>query len=169
MHRTRPPEPCIQPHRLLARELRISAITTNRSYEDLERDGFIETVVGKGSFVAGGNLELVREERLRTIESHLQSAVDGAFERGRTRRTQGDVGCALWRGCVVEPGLMIVNLTKRYDDFVLDDASFELPAGGIMGFVGENGPGKSTTIKLILNLIAREAGTIEVLSMENIA
>lgn len=53
-------------------------ITTKRSYEDLERDGFIETVAGKGSFVVGGNLELVREERLRTIESHLQSAVDGA-------------------------------------------------------------------------------------------
>lgn len=69
----------------------------------------------------------------------------------------------------MEPGLRIANLTKRYDDFVLDDVSFELPAGGIMGFVGENGPGKSTTIKLILNLIAREAGTIEVLSMKNIA
>lgn len=68
--------------RLLAKELRISVITTKRAYEDLERDGFIETVVGKGSFVAGGNLELVREERLRIIESHLQDAVDGARSSG---------------------------------------------------------------------------------------
>jgi len=68
--------------RLLAKELRISVITTKRAYEDLERDGFIETVVGKGSFVAGGNLELVREERLRIIESHLQSAVDSARSSG---------------------------------------------------------------------------------------
>lgn len=68
--------------RLLAKELRISVITTKRAYEDLERDGFIETVVGKGSFVAGGNLELVREERLRIIESHLQNAVDSARSSG---------------------------------------------------------------------------------------
>lgn len=64
--------------RLLAKELRISVITTKRAYEDLERSGFIETVVGKGSFVAGENLELMREECLRQIESHLQDAVDDA-------------------------------------------------------------------------------------------
>ena len=49
--------------RLLAKELRISVITTKRAYEDLERDGFITTVVGKGSFVREANVELVREER----------------------------------------------------------------------------------------------------------
>jgi GntR family transcriptional regulator len=48
--------------RLLAKELRISVITTKRAYEDLERDGFIETVTGRGSFVAGKNLEFVKEE-----------------------------------------------------------------------------------------------------------
>ncbi len=47
--------------RLLAKELRISVITTKRAYEDLERDGFIETVAGKGSFVAGKNIEFVKE------------------------------------------------------------------------------------------------------------
>ena len=47
--------------RLLAKELRISVITTKRAYEDLERDGFIETVTGRGSFVAGKNLEFVRK------------------------------------------------------------------------------------------------------------
>jgi GntR family transcriptional regulator len=62
--------------RLLAKELRISVITTKRAYEDLERDGFIETATGRGSFVAGKNLEFVREEHLRMIEEKLQQAVD---------------------------------------------------------------------------------------------
>ncbi len=62
--------------RLLAKELRISVITTKRAYEDLERDGFIETVTGRGSFVAGKNLEFVREEHLRLIEEKLQEAVN---------------------------------------------------------------------------------------------
>jgi GntR family transcriptional regulator len=68
--------------RLLARELRISVITTKRAYEDLERDGFIETVSGKGSYVAGRNIELIREEQLRMAESHLQQAVDLAKSSG---------------------------------------------------------------------------------------
>ncbi|WP_312645229.1 GntR family transcriptional regulator [Hydrogenoanaerobacterium sp.] len=61
--------------RLLAKELRISVITTKRAYEDLERDGFIETVTGKGSFVAGRNMEIIREEHLRMAEEALQKAV----------------------------------------------------------------------------------------------
>lgn len=58
--------------RLIAKELRISVITTKRAYEELERDGYIYSLVGKGSFVAGKNLELVREEYLRRIEGHMQ-------------------------------------------------------------------------------------------------
>jgi GntR family transcriptional regulator len=68
--------------RLLARELRISVITTKRAYSDLERDGFIETVAGKGSFVAGRNLEFLQEEQLRRAEEHLQQAVDIAQSSG---------------------------------------------------------------------------------------
>jgi len=64
--------------RTLARELRISVITTKRAYEDLERDGFIYTIVGKGSYVAEKNLEFVREEQLRIVEEHLSKAVQGA-------------------------------------------------------------------------------------------
>ncbi len=70
--------------RLLARELRISVITTKRAYEDLERDGFIETVMGKGSYVAGQNVELLREQQLRMAERHLQSAVEVAKSSGIT-------------------------------------------------------------------------------------
>ena len=64
--------------RLLARELRISVITTKRAYEELEREGFLDTMAGKGCFVARKNLELVREEQLRRAEDGLQKAVDAA-------------------------------------------------------------------------------------------
>ncbi|MBU9737611.1 MULTISPECIES: GntR family transcriptional regulator [Diplocloster] len=64
--------------RLLAKELRISVITTKRAYEDLERDGYIYSVVGKGSFVADANMELMKEEHLRRIEENLQNAVEAA-------------------------------------------------------------------------------------------
>lgn len=70
--------------RLLAKELRISVITTKRAYEELERDGFITTVPGKGCFVAPRNLELVREETLRRAEEHLSQAVDIAKTGGVT-------------------------------------------------------------------------------------
>ena len=68
--------------RLLAKELRISVITTKRAYEDLERDGFITTVVGKGSFVREADREFVKEEQLKIVEEHLQAAVDTAKQSG---------------------------------------------------------------------------------------
>ena len=68
--------------RLLARELRISVITTKRAYEDLEKAGFINTVPGKGCFVAPQNMELHREETLKKIEGYLQQAVDTALAGG---------------------------------------------------------------------------------------
>ncbi len=55
----------------LAKELRISAITTKRAYDELEKDGFLYTVAGKGCFVAPKNVELLREENLRQIEAHM--------------------------------------------------------------------------------------------------
>ncbi len=64
--------------RVLAKELRISVITTKRAYEDLERDGFIESVVGKGSFVKGVNAEIMRENTLYAIEELLDKAADRA-------------------------------------------------------------------------------------------
>ena len=64
--------------RNLAMQLRISVITTKRAYEELERDGFIESYTGKGSFVKAQNQELYREEQLKAIESLLAEAADKA-------------------------------------------------------------------------------------------
>ncbi len=68
--------------RLLAKELRISVITTKRAYEKLEREGYIVSVVGKGSFVAPKNMELVREEKQKQVEEHLSQAVETARTYG---------------------------------------------------------------------------------------
>ena len=62
--------------RVLAKDLHISVITVQRAYEDLTRDGFIETVSGKGSFVASQNQEFIREEQLRIAEELLQKAAE---------------------------------------------------------------------------------------------
>ena len=64
--------------RALAQQLRISIITTKRAYEELEREGFIESFTGKGSFVAARNRELFREENFRQIEQSLTLAVGKA-------------------------------------------------------------------------------------------
>jgi GntR family transcriptional regulator len=64
--------------RLLAKELRISVITTKRAYEELEREGFIYSVTGKGSFVAPQNVNLIREQHLREIEGYMNTIVEKA-------------------------------------------------------------------------------------------
>ncbi|QZY55082.1 GntR family transcriptional regulator [Crassaminicella profunda] len=62
--------------RSLAKELQISVITSKRAYEELEKEGFIETVAGKGSFVAHQNKDLLKEQRLRIIEEKLTDVVE---------------------------------------------------------------------------------------------
>ena len=64
--------------RVLAKDLKVSVITTKRAYEDLERDRFIESVVGKGSFVKGVSTEIMKENMLYAIEEFLDKAVDKA-------------------------------------------------------------------------------------------
>ena len=68
--------------RLLAKELRISLITTKRAYEELERQGFIVTIPGRGSFVAPRNFELLQEEQRRRMEEGLAAAVQAAKTGG---------------------------------------------------------------------------------------
>ncbi len=64
--------------RMLATQLRISVITTKRAYEELERDGFIETVAGKGCFVKTQNADFLREEHMRQIEGLLEKVCEQA-------------------------------------------------------------------------------------------
>ena len=71
--------------RVLAKELKISVMTTKRAYSDLERDGFIETVAGKGSFVAQRNQDFLREALVRQIEDHLIKAAGLARTAGMSQ------------------------------------------------------------------------------------
>ena len=66
--------------RSLARDLRISVVTTKRAYDELEREGLVCTVAGKGCFVAARNREWIREELLRQIETHLEKAAELAAQ-----------------------------------------------------------------------------------------
>ena len=68
--------------RSLAKDLRISVITTKRAYDELEADGFLYTVAGKGCFVAEKNLDLIREQKLKELEDHLDAAVELAAQCG---------------------------------------------------------------------------------------
>ena len=70
--------------RLLAKELRISVITTKRAYEELEREGLITSQTGRGSFVAQVSGARLREEQLRAVEAHLAQAVRAAKQGGVT-------------------------------------------------------------------------------------
>lgn len=70
--------------RALANSLRVSAITTKRAYADLEAAGLIETVQGKGCFVANGNAELIREEQMRQVEAHMLRAIESGRAMGLT-------------------------------------------------------------------------------------
>lgn len=68
--------------RSLAKSLHISVITVQKAYEDLQKDGFIETTVGRGSFVRADNKEYIQEEKQREIESCLQKAIELSKENG---------------------------------------------------------------------------------------
>lgn len=71
--------------RALAKDLKISVITTKRAYDELEAQGFLYTVAGKGCFVAEKNLDIIREQQLKDLEGHLVSAVGLARTCGVSR------------------------------------------------------------------------------------
>ncbi len=82
----------------LAKDLRISVITTKRAYDELEREGFIYTVAGKGSFVAPKNVELLREENLREIERHIGEIARLAASCGLRREDVVEMIGLIWEG-----------------------------------------------------------------------
>ena len=72
--------------RALAKDLKISVITTKRAYDELEAHGFIYTMAGKGCFVADNNLEILREQRRQELETHLTATLELAKSCGLTRQ-----------------------------------------------------------------------------------
>ena len=84
--------------RALAKDLRISVITTKRAYDELEKEGFLYAVPAKGFFVAPKNTELLREENLKKIEAHLTEAVKLSASCGLSREELREMLELLWEG-----------------------------------------------------------------------
>ena len=82
--------------RKLAHELQISVITTKRAYEELDKEGLIDTVGGKGTFVASQNQEFMREKRMKLVENKLSEALDDARMLGVSYEELGEMLRLLW-------------------------------------------------------------------------
>lgn len=82
--------------RALAKDLRISVITTKRAYEELERSGFVYTIPGKGSFVCAKNTELMREEHLKQMEAHMTAVRSLAQLTGLSREEVQEMWSLMW-------------------------------------------------------------------------
>lgn len=153
--------------RALAKDLRISVITTKRAYDELEKDGYIYTVAGKGCYVAERNEQLVREEYLKQIEAHMQAIVENAAACGirgeAAARAAADAAGNDGRGGFAMNAIEIKGLRKQYGGFTLGGLDFTLPEGCITGLVGENGAGKSTLLRLIVGMTRPDAGELRVL------
>ena len=90
------PDEALPSIRGLARDLRISVITTKRAYDELEREGFLYTIPGKGSFVAARNTELIREENLKQIEEHIAEIARLAAACGLSRAEVVEMFGLIW-------------------------------------------------------------------------
>lgn|SRR5690554_5069436 len=84
--------------RQLAKELQISVITTKRAYEELEKGGFIYSIVGKGSFIAEQNTNLMKERKLKVIEEKLVEAIENSKELGISLKELKDMLTILYEG-----------------------------------------------------------------------
>lgn len=90
------PDEALPSIRALAKDLRISVITTKRAYEELERSGFIYTIPGKGSFVSAKNTELMREEHLKQMEEHMTAIRSLAQLTGLSREEVQEMWNLMW-------------------------------------------------------------------------
>ena len=150
--------------RTLAKDLKISVLTVTKAYTELEQEGFVKNVQGRGCFVMGSGSELIKEQLICKVENNLTEAIKAA--RMANLSTE-----ELHRllDILTEVKTEVTNLSKSFDSFQLHNISFTLPKGYIMGLIGPNGSGKTTTIKLILNMLKRTGGTVKVMGLDNIA
>ena len=125
----------------LAKDLKISVITTKRAYDELETQGFLNTVAGKGCFVAEKNLTLIRGQKLRR------------YRGGADRPAAPRMG-----GIAMTNAIELKHIEKSFGEFTLRDVSLSIPTGTICGLVGENGAGKSTLIRILMGALRPDSG-----------
>lgn len=90
------PEFMLPSIRKLARDLGVSVITVNRAYDDLEKEGYIYTIAGKGSYVAGQSIDRLREKKMQMVETRLESIVKEMQQLGVTREDFDRTVSLLW-------------------------------------------------------------------------
>ena len=137
--------------RTLAKDLKISNITTKRAYEELEKDGFIEAVATKGYFVKNKSEDFKKEEILKRVEASLNETIKIANTYN------------------IKKEEVLNMLNKTYPNFKIDNVSLNIPKGSIIGLVGQNGAGKTTLIKLLLEIIRRDSGQIRIFGNDKIS
>lgn len=167
-----PPGQALPSIRALAKDLRVSVITTKRAYEELEKAGYLYTVPAKGSYVAEKNTQLVREAYLTQIEEHMTEILSLADSCGLGEEELLQMFRLLYETHARWKGVRYERHRMPGPDQVLpglypDHITFTLPAGCILGLVGENGAGKSTTLKLLMNATSREDGQVSLLGTDN--
>ena len=152
------PDTVLPSVRSLSKELKISALTVKKAYDNLEEEGFTVTVHGKGTYVAATNKNLMREEQLKEVEHDLEQAI----MKGRRCGLNDEEIRNLFEMIMEDLDMLkISHLQKHYRGFSLD-CSMEVQPGMITGLIGRNGSGKSTTFKALLGLIHPDGGEIEV-------
>lgn len=149
--------------------MKISVLTVTRAYTELEQEGFVKNIQGRGCFVLGQGSELLREQLICKIENNLSEAINAARVANLSEEELHHLLSILMEEKQMNDYLEVRNLSKSFEGFQLHNITFTLPKGYIMGLIGPNGSGKTTTIKLILNMLKRTSGEVKVLGFDNIA
>ena len=140
--------------RALAAQLAINPNTIQRAYNELEGEGYIYSVPGKGSFAAANAAaDSARRAELLTQVRELRAAVSRGKPAGAAESGEGGASVMI----------EVNGLVKRFDGFAaLDGAALSVPAGSVYGLVGPNGAGKSTLIRHLTGIFRQDAGTVRI-------
>ena len=148
--------------RSLATELSINPNTIQRAYAELERNGFIYSVKGRGSFV--GSISRLREQKCRELEEKVAGLAVEAKSLGQNSiRPHG--GGTVWRreNSMIEA----TNLTKKFDDILaVDHINAQIREGSVFGLIGTNGAGKSTFLRMAAGVLKPDEGSITIDGMD---